>query len=263
MGWHTDRNNIILTAYLVELRHGTDVCKPENIAEIQRRLRAPRPSLALSEDSLRQEYKEFQRLNDRTPDEQLVIKKILLILEGPQQASFHDSSNYPFTNLAPLTNGTLANAKPDIYYGAPPHQLHPRVREQLSDQVIPTRQGNSPITPNFFVETKGDNHAYAIASTFQDGRQDIYATHPTRTPSNIDPGADRQTDYLMTQVGYYALTGSPEAYQQDVSAYRNSRDLAKEYRDEFIRQANDFPRLLRPCHRPFSAKCCFVFGQWY
>ncbi|KAI9035600.1 uncharacterized protein KD926_003204 [Aspergillus affinis] len=262
----------------------TDVCEPENIAEIQRCLRAHRP----------------------TPDEQLVIKKILPIFDGPQQASFHDGGNHLFTNLAPLTNGTLANAKPDIYHGAPPYQLHPRVREQLSDQIIPTRQGNRPIMPNFFVEAKGhcgspsvlqrqalydsalgaraihslqqyghaqeeyrsssnssnrpqdnddcsdpapasspthdsthDNHAYAIASTFQKGTLGIYVTHPTRIPSNINPGADRQTDYAMTQVGYYSLIGSPESYQQGVSAYRNSRDLAKEYRDEFIRQANE------------------------
>ncbi|KAH8430195.1 uncharacterized protein LDX57_007865 [Aspergillus melleus] len=133
----------------------SSVCKPENIAEIQRRLRARRPSLALSEDSLRQEYEEFQRLNDRTPDEQLVINKILPVLDGPQQFSFHNGGNHPFTNLAPLTNGTLANAKPDVYHGAQPHQLHPHVREQLSDQIIPTRHSSRPITPNFFVEAKG------------------------------------------------------------------------------------------------------------
>ncbi|KAI9036253.1 uncharacterized protein KD926_002162 [Aspergillus affinis] len=285
---------------------GTEVCEPENIAEIQRRLRARRPSLALSEDSLRKEYKEFKRLNNRTSDERLVIKKILPILDGSQQSSFHDGGNHPFTNLAPLTNGTLANAKPDIYHGALHHQLHSRVREQLSDQIIPTRQTNRPITPNFFVETKGhygslpvmerqalynsalgaraihslqqyrraqekcrsnsnssnrpqdndncsdpapvpgpahdsthDNHAYSIVSTFQKGTLGIYATHPTRTPSNIDPGANRQTDYVMTQVGHYSLIGSPESYQQGLNAYRNSRDLAKEYRDEFIRQANE------------------------
>ncbi|KAI9040775.1 uncharacterized protein KD926_007719 [Aspergillus affinis] len=287
---------------------GTKPCKPENIAEIQRRLRAPRPSLALSEDSLQKEFDKFTFLNDSTSDEQLVIKKILPILDGPQQQSsfFHDGGNHPFTNLAPLTTGTLANAKPDIYYGAPPYQLHYRVREQLSNQIIPTRQGNRPITPNFFVETKGhcglppvlkrqalydsalgaramhslqqyeyaqegrrsssnssnrlqdndncsgsapapgpahdstyDNHAYAIASPFQDGTLGIYATHPTQTPNNINPGADRQTDYVMTRVGHYSLIGSPESYQQGLTAYRNSRDLANEYRDEFIRQANE------------------------
>ncbi|PLB50307.1 hypothetical protein P170DRAFT_445640 [Aspergillus steynii IBT 23096] len=280
---------------------GTKPCTAENIAEIQRRLRAPRPSLALSEDSLQREFGEFTLLNDSTSDEQLVIKKILPILDGPQQqsSSFHDGGNHPFKNLAPLTDGTLANAKPDIYHGAPPHQLHPRVREQLSDQIIPTRQGNRPITPNFFVEAKGhcgsppvlkrqalydsalgaramhalqqygsnssnrpqddddcsdpapapalgpaqdstrDNHAYTIASTFQDGTLGIYATHPTRNPSNLDPGAGRQTDYVMTRVGHYSLIGSPESYQQGLRAYRNSRDLAKEYRDGFIRQANE------------------------
>ncbi|KAH8429985.1 uncharacterized protein LDX57_007657 [Aspergillus melleus] len=290
---------------------GTKVGEPENMADIQRQLQARRPSLALSEGSLRKEYTKFRELNAWTSDEQLVIQKILPILNGPQQSSFHDGGNHPFTNLAPLTDGTLANAKPDMYHGAPPCQLHPRVQEQLNDQIIPTRQTSRPITPNFFVEAKGhcgspyvlkrqalydsalgaramhslqqyghaqegrhssnsisigsnsinrpqddncsdpapapgpahdsthDNHAYSIASTFHDGTLGIYATHPTRTPSNINPGADRQTDYVMTQIGHYSLIGSPESYQQGLSAYRNSQDLAKEYRDEFIRQANE------------------------
>ena len=283
---------------------GTKVGEPENIADIQRQLQARRPSLALSEGSLRKEYTEFRELNNWTSDEQLVVQKILPILNGPQQSSFHDGGNHPFTNLAPLTNGTLANAKPDMYHGAPPCQLHPRVREQLNDQIIPTRQTSRPITPNFFVEAKGhcgspyvlerqalydsalgaramyslqqyghtqeghrrrrrrrssnrpqnddncsnpapapgpthDNRAYTIASTFQKGTLGIYATHPRRTPSHINPGADRRTDYVMTQIGHYSLIGSPESYQQGLSAYRNSRDLAKEYRDEFIRQANE------------------------
>lgn len=280
---------------------GTEVGEPENMAEIQRRLQAPRPSVALSR-SLRREYRALKRLS-RSSDEQAVVKQILPILDGPQQSSFHNGGNHPFTNLAPLTDGTLAHARPGIYHGASPDQLDPRVREQLSDQIIPTRHGRRPITPNFFVEAKGHDgstsvlerqalydsalgaramhslqqyghaqegrrisrhrlqdyddcsvpapspgparnsthhdHAYAITSTFHAGVLGIYATHPTRTPSNIDHGTDRQTGYVMTQVGHYSLIGSPESYQQGVSAYRNSRDLAKEYRDEFIRQANE------------------------
>ena len=37
----------------------------------------------------------------------------------------------------------------------------------------------------------------------------------------------------------WCLDGSPEYYQQGLKVYRNCRDLAKEYRDGFIRQAND------------------------
>ncbi|KAH8425289.1 uncharacterized protein LDX57_003048 [Aspergillus melleus] len=290
---------------------GTELSKPENLAEIQRHLRVPHPSLALSEDSLRKKYKETTIANNRAIDKQMVIINVLSILDGPQYSlSFHAGGNHLFTNLAPLTDGTLANAKPDFYDGAPPIQLNLRTREQLSDQITPTRRSDRdrPIAPTFFVEVNGkdgspaalslqalydgalgaramhslqrygnaheerdrlhdcdgsgpahahahahpnththdsdrerdpdyDNHAYTMTCTFQAGTLGIYVTHPTRAPSNADPA--RQTDYVMTQVGHYSLIGSPESYQQGLTAYRNSRELAKKYRDEFVRRANE------------------------
>ncbi|KAK1141289.1 hypothetical protein N8T08_009192 [Aspergillus melleus] len=72
------------------------------------------------------------------------------------------------------------------------------------------------------------NHAYTVTCTFQAGTLGIYVNHPTRAPSDTDPA--HQTDYVMTQVGHYSLIGSPESYQQGLTAYRNSRELAKRYR---------------------------------
>ncbi|KAL4979004.1 hypothetical protein BDW66DRAFT_157867 [Aspergillus desertorum] len=199
---------------------GTEPLKPDNIAEIQKRIRAPRHSIALSEGSLEEKYAEITRINDNAADEQLVIKKILPILEGPQQSSFQDAGNHPFTNPASLTDGILANAKP-----------------------IPTRRSNRHITPNFFVEAKGydgspshnehggsskgpndyGNNAYTMASTFQAEYLGLYAIHPTRSRDK-----DRHTDFVMTQVGQWALDSEPETYQRGLNAYRNCRGLAKE-----------------------------------
>ncbi|KAL4876106.1 hypothetical protein BJY04DRAFT_232006 [Aspergillus karnatakaensis] len=258
--------------------NGTEPPKPENIANIRQKLKRPRSSIALSEGSLEKEWEKFTKINDKTADEQGVIKKIIPILEGSHQDSVEDAGNHSFTNFAPLTNGTLANAKPDIYHGARPNQLSPRIRKHLSNKIIPTRRSNRPITPNFFVEAKGhdgspavvkrqacydaalgaramhalqqyghdggsdrpndyDNNAYTIAATFQAGTLGLYATHPTRATNNDDP--NRQTDYVMTQIGHYSLIGSPESYQQGLNAYRNSRDLAREIRNGFIEQANE------------------------
>ncbi|KAL4810880.1 hypothetical protein BDV18DRAFT_128172 [Aspergillus unguis] len=123
---------------------GTEPSKPKNFAEIRSRLRNPRPSIVLSEDSLEREYDKFTRINNKTADEQGVVRKILPILEGSQQYPFEDAGHHLFTNLAPLTDGTLANAKPDVYHGARPNQLHRSIREDLSDKIIPTRRTDRP-----------------------------------------------------------------------------------------------------------------------
>ncbi|PYH86994.1 hypothetical protein BO82DRAFT_324311 [Aspergillus uvarum CBS 121591] len=255
---------------------GTKPPRPANIAEIQRRLRNSRPSMALSENSLEREYENFTTVNDKTSDEQLVVKKILPFLEGSQQYSFEDGGNHSFTNLTPLTDGTLANATPDFYHGARPNQLDNDIREDLSNTIIPTRRTNRPIAPNFFLETKGhdgssavlkrqacydaalgaramhalqqyghgqssnkpnyyDNNAYTIAATFKDGLLGLYVTHPTRSTDNNDP----DTNYVMTQAGQWALHGDPDTYQRGITAYRNAQDLAREFRDDLIRQANE------------------------
>ncbi|KAL4813853.1 hypothetical protein BDW67DRAFT_177523 [Aspergillus spinulosporus] len=252
--------------------NGIKPSKPENFMEIQRRIRAPRPSLALSEGPLERQYEEFIELNNRAVDEQLVIKDILPVLEGKRNDGSKTGSGHPLRNHAHLTDGTLAYARPDVYHGAEPNQVESAIRKQLNDQIIPSNLSNRPVAPNFFVEAKGqhgsvpvavrqacyygalgaramhslqqygektekryDNKAYVITVTYYSGYLGIYVTHPTRSRLKGNP----DTDYVMTQVGQWALHGDPEAYRQGLNAYRNSRDLAKEFRDDFIRHANE------------------------
>ncbi|RAH86635.1 hypothetical protein BO86DRAFT_302237 [Aspergillus japonicus CBS 114.51] len=250
---------------------GTRPSKPKNFAEITRRVQAPRPSSALSRSTtLDQEYEDFLELNQDAADDQVVITEVLPVLEGKHRARSQVAGGHPFKNLAPLTDGTLASAKPDLYHGARPNQLAPAIQKQLDKQILPSRQSNRPVAPNLFIEAKGhdgtaraamrqacydgalgaramhslrlfggvrdggyDDNAYTIMSTYCAGTLGIYATHPTKSRS-----PDRPTDYVMTQIGHYSLIGSPESYRQGLDAFRNSRDLAKEYRDEIIRQAN-------------------------
>ncbi|GKZ23968.1 hypothetical protein AbraIFM66951_010220 [Aspergillus brasiliensis] len=270
---HFERHLIDHGVFLPFLTYpdGTEPSEPENLAEIQRRLEAPRPGPALSEDSLRKTFDEFVRLDNNAVDEQVVVADIVPILKGKRKANSLTGGNHPFNNLAPLTDGSIPHAKPDLYHGAPPTQLNPAIREQLNDQVVPSKQVRRPVAPNFFVEAKGqngsvpviirqacydgaigaramhsiqqfskkggkryDNKAYTITCTYHAGVLGIYATHPTRSKNN-----DRRTDYVMTRVGHHTLVGTPKSYQQGLDAYRNARDLADEYRDGIIRQANE------------------------
>ncbi|KAL5338945.1 hypothetical protein BJX70DRAFT_398146 [Aspergillus crustosus] len=253
---------------------GSKPLKPVNFEGIRERLRAERHSLALSKGSLEEEYEAFIELNEQAGDEQLVMTYILPILEGKRKTSSKSGAGHPFINLAPLTDGSLDNAKPDFYYGAISNQLKQEVKKQLSNQIVPSTRSNRPVVPNFFLELKGhdgstsvairqacydcalgaramfslqqlnragesdpgiiyDNKAYTITATFHQGHLTIYTTHPT-----IATSKDRSTDYMLTRVGYYSLLDTPESYQRALSAYRNARDLAEEYRNMIIKQAN-------------------------
>ncbi|RAH78056.1 hypothetical protein BO86DRAFT_450602 [Aspergillus japonicus CBS 114.51] len=233
---------------------GTKPSKPAKIAEIQRRLRNSRPSMVILESSLEREYEDFTTVNDKTSGAQRVVKRILPFLQGSQQDSFEDGGNHPFTNLAPLTDGTLANAAPEFYHGAPPNQLNNNIREDLSNKIVPTRRTNRPAAPNFFLETGHDgsyaqyghdrssnkpdyynNNAYTMAATFNNELLGLYITHLTIPTDNNDP----DPNYVMTQAGQWALHSDPDTYQQGITAYRNAQDLAREFRDDFIRQANE------------------------
>ncbi|OJJ75193.1 hypothetical protein ASPBRDRAFT_28148 [Aspergillus brasiliensis CBS 101740] len=250
---------------------GTQPSKPGNFDEIQQRLRAPRPSPALSEDILEKRYNEFVQLDNDSVDEQVVILDILPILKGKRKANSLTGGNHPFNNLAPLTDDSIPPAKPGLYHGARPNQLNPAIQEQLSDHIVPSKEAKRPVVPNFFVEAKGhlgsldvairqacydgaigaramhsiqqfsekgesryDNKAYTIMCTYHRGNLGIYATHPMKSKNN-----DRHTDYVMTRLRNIAVTDTTESYQQGLNAYRNARDLADEFRDGIIQQANE------------------------
>ena len=169
-----------------------------------------------------------------------------------------------------LTDGSITKAKPDFYDGARPAELNTQVREQLSEYIEPSTKKNAPLLANFFMEAKGpdgkapvnklqamydgalgacgihelrsyaeqetlyDNNAYTITSTYDpSGLLTMYTTHPT--PSK-DP--TKSTEYRMTQLNSFAVTGNPDTFRQGAGALRNARDWAKEKREEFIAAAN-------------------------
>ncbi|KAI2085718.1 hypothetical protein LOZ36_003809 [Ophidiomyces ophidiicola] len=208
--------------------------------------------------------------------EKPVISSVIPIIDGDIGDRKCVGGDYLFGNLAPLTDGTLAPAKPDHFYGARPEQLNRQIRNVLKHHIVPSTQDDLPVAPNFFLEAKGpdgslavamrqacydgalgarsmqslqsypqdmptyDNNAYTLTSIYHGGTLKLYTTHPGK--SN-DP--DHHSEYFMTQLRSYSLTDTPEAFRQGASAYRNARDWAKEKRDEFIRAAN--LRLFEAC----------------
>ena len=243
--------------------------EPDNLEEINQRLAQPRPSLSPSQFS-KERFKEFKQAAKQVSRENKATKTVIPIIEGKIKENKCIDGDILFTNLASLTSDTLTSAKPDLYSGARPEQLDRRVRNKLSDQIIPSTQDGLPIAPNFFLVAKGpngtaavatrqacydgalgargmnslqsygedepvyDNNAYTIMSIYSDGQLKMYTSHPTQPSS---PGG--RPEYCMNQLRSFAMTDTAETFRQGATAYRNARDWAKEQRDEAIKRANE------------------------
>ncbi|OJD21071.1 hypothetical protein ACJ73_07594 [Blastomyces percursus] len=242
---------------------------PNNWEEINERLVRPRPSLSPSKFS-NGKFRKFKRADTHASKEQPVTTLVIPIIEGDIVDPKCAGGGYVFGNLAHLTDGTLAQAKPDYFYGARPEQLNRQIRKELSERIIPSTQDDLPMAPNFSLEAKGpggslavvtrqacydgalgargihslqsyqkdgptyDSNTYTITSTYHGGQLKLYATHLAE-PNG--PGC--RPEYYMTQLNGWCMSGNLETFRQGAAAYRNTRDWAKEKRDEFIRAANE------------------------
>ncbi|EEQ29627.1 hypothetical protein McanMca71_006708 [Microsporum canis] len=241
---------------------------PNNLDEINERLAQRRPSLSPSKFS-ESEFRKFKRADTNASKEKPVISTVIPTIDGDISDSKCVGGDYPFGNLAPLTDGTLAHAKPDHFFGARPEQLNPEIRDKLCKFIIPSTQTSLPMLPNFFLEAKGpdglpivatrqacydgalgargiyklqsykekpiyDNNAYTITSTYQSGQLKIYTNH-IAAPQD----SNGRPEYVMTELNAWSVAGNIDSFRQGVSAYRNARDWAKEQRDRLIRAANE------------------------
>ncbi|KAJ4180947.1 hypothetical protein NW759_017218, partial [Fusarium solani] len=264
---HLIDHNIFPPGY--EYPNGDELPEPENMDEIRRELEKPRASLSPSRFS-KDDFKRFRRADDHATKESRVTASVIPIIEGDPGDRRCVASDVQFSNLEHLTDGSLVCAKPDLYYGARPEQLHRAAREDLSNLIVPSPQEDLPVVPNNFVEVKGpdgsssgvtrqalydvalgsrglhalqthgdaepsyDNNANALAWTYHGGHLKAYASHLIE-PST--PGA--QPGYVMTQIKGWSLTSDLETFRQGATAFRNGRDWAKQRRDEIIAQANE------------------------
>ncbi|OJD20507.1 hypothetical protein ACJ73_08160, partial [Blastomyces percursus] len=251
-----------------EYPDGRVPAKPNNWEDINERLAQPRPSLSPSK-FCEKDFRKFERADTNASKEKPVATFVVPTIDGDIGDPKCVGADYPFGNLAPLTDDTLANAKPDYFFGARPEQLKPEIRDELSDYILPSTQRSLPMAPNFFLETKGpdgslavatrqacydgalgargmhklqsckqdepayDKNAYTITSTYHGGQLKLYTTHPTAPRKS-----DRRPEYIMTQLNAWSMVGNADGFRQGASAYRNARDWAKERRDEFIKSGH-------------------------
>ncbi|KAK2849601.1 hypothetical protein FQN49_005592 [Arthroderma sp. PD_2] len=243
---------------------------PSNWDRIHERLSRPRPSLSPSRFP-ESEFRKFKRADTHASKETPVIRSVIPIIDGDVGDPKCVGGDYLFGNLAHLTDGTLAAAKPDHFFGARPEQLKRQIRNELSKQIIPSTQDDLPMAPNFFLEAKGpdgslavatrqacyngalgargihslqsykrdddhtyDNNAYTLTSIYHGSTLKLYTTHPTAPRDS-----DGCSEYIMTSLRSFAMADNADTFRKGASAYRNARDWAKEQRDEAIKAANE------------------------
>jgi hypothetical protein len=241
--------------------------KPD-IGEVREALAVSRASLSPSRFS-EGAFEAFQESNNLAKDEEDVRVHIIPSITGPRQTAHPTAMNTLFGNLEPLTDGTLSSAKPDVYFGAQPEDLHRHIRDELAGHIIPSTMEDKPMAPNFFLEAKGprgdgfvaalqarydgavgaramhtlqnygeeepefDGNAYTYSSTYLDGRLRLY-THHITGPS----APERRPEYHMALLRGFDMMDSRERFLEGATAFRNARDLARSHRDGFIQNAN-------------------------
>lgn len=245
-----------------------NVQEPRNWEEIHARLAVRRASLSPSRFS-REAFWGFKEKNKDALTENTVMSKAFPIIAGT--ADIPSQQNLLFGNLKDLTDGSITKAKPDLYDGTLPAELHKQTRADLGPFIVPSANDSAPCLPNFFTEAKGsdgspavcelqalydgalgargvhelrsyidgetsyDNNAYTITSTYHGGTGSLklFTTHPT-------PSTNRRSvpEFRMTQLNGWDMTGNPDAFRQGASALRNARDWAQQKRNELIAAAN-------------------------
>lgn len=244
---------------------------PGNLGEIRARLAEPRPSLSPSRFSEGQ-FEHFQEKSTQAGSEAMVRNTVFPVITG--DGDVLSGREYQFNKVAPLAPG-LSNPRPDFYDGAMPSSIDRRVRDDLHQYIVPCTELSRPALPNHFTELKGpngnalemqlqitqdlaigargmlhmrsylresydlDGKAYAFGSTYHSGTGtlQIYSMHPIHGES---PG--EQTQYQATQLRSFSMTDNAETFREGGTWHRNSRDLARDERDDVIAYANRVAR---------------------
>ncbi|KAL9009738.1 MAG: hypothetical protein Q9173_005261 [Seirophora scorigena] len=256
-----------------------DFEEPANIEDINRRLAQPRSSLSPSRFT-REQFLDFKKKNREALTESKVMSKAFPIIAGT--ADIPSQENLRFTNLQDLTDGSITKAQPDFYDGARPEDLDKQIREELGPYIVPSTNTAAPCLPNFFTEGKGpdgsapvcklqatydgalgargmhelrsyvdpetvyDNNAYTITSTYHGGTGTLamYTTHPVESTN-----PNHQTEYRMTQLNSYAMTGNPDSFRQGAGAWRNGiQDFtARRQENNILFVKHRLPRYTQTC----------------
>ncbi|KAK3396725.1 hypothetical protein B0T20DRAFT_242149 [Sordaria brevicollis] len=258
------------------------ISSPNNLEHELEILGKRRPSLDSSHFT-ESEFETFIRDNRAATNEGTLTRTVIYpFLVGSSGSDIYNSGENLFSNIEPFAEDRVVKPKPDFFDGAHISAIDRRIRDTYEDGnlnklIIPTN--HALVLPNFFLEVKGvkgsatvarrqamhvgavgargmhalqnygkdepvyDGNAYTYTSTYSEGVLELYAHHIA--PPTVPGG---QPEYYMTTVDSWLLTSrrhSFQSFREGVAAFRNARDRAREFRDNFIEAANARARALQ------------------
>ncbi|KAH7137578.1 hypothetical protein EDB81DRAFT_844130 [Dactylonectria macrodidyma] len=171
--------------------HPTWKSRKPNLEDTRAALAVPRQSLSPSKFS-DGAFETFQDSNAQSKDEDDVKTHVVPTIIGTRRTDHPFAMNTLFGNLEPLTDGTLAPANPDIYYGAYPEELDRSIRGKLTGHIIPSTMQDKPMAPNLFMEVKGPDGSAAVATrqARYDGALGARAMHALQNYGKEEPEYD-------------------------------------------------------------------------
>ncbi|KAK7739656.1 hypothetical protein SLS53_005623 [Cytospora paraplurivora] len=254
-----------------------DGTKPDNYDYTIQRLEVPSSPDLLTE--LSDQHKDFIKKND-TGSQETLFDSVIPTIQGPSDGLY--ARNRRFYNMR--LGDTISDAQPDYYEGVHPKDIHAEVKRTLSKRIIPTnaRGTKDPAAPNYFFEAKApnqytedarmqagiagvlgarglhslqnyckgtkkpvyDGNAYTFSVTYVKFELTIYATYLTAPSQDID-----RPQYTVTEINQYWLKNK-SLFLEGVTACRNLRNLAREFREKFVNEANE--RVKKPTRQTRS-----------
>ncbi|POS82209.1 hypothetical protein EPUL_005996, partial [Erysiphe pulchra] len=159
---------------------------------------------------------------------------------------------------------------PDMCHGSDVEHADLTVRKKLGDMILPSKNKEMPMAPNFFLEVKSlkgnlaeanlqalhtcalgergqmatrgwhreglglDEKAHTITGTYSGGMLTMYSIHAGRHQTYND-----QLEFYMNKIVLILITDNAEGFRRGISMYQNLRDFADEQRNESIAMANE------------------------
>ncbi len=220
--------------------------------------------------TIKDDYEKLKRSERADPSDDEITQNVLPLIFGSTQIIPHQV-NKVCTNFAPLTDGTLCQAKPGLFDGVKRKDVHESVLHSIGTEIAPTTETSSPILPNFFMEVQGymgshfklmmrslydgalgaravsaaqsfiggearqhDGEGFSMVATYgpYPGFLHLNVTHRTKDEESGKPR------YRERMLGSWKLTESMEDFVRGVTALRNAREWARDERTRLVAQMN-------------------------
>ena len=247
-----------------------DANPPDNLKFWSERVEQPRAELSNMNFTIDDHRKWVHELL-RAKGEPQVMSMVFPMIIGAHKTNYPYDMDRICNNWAPLLDVNILSPKPDYYNGHSAGPENVGIRRALDKFIVPSTTDGAPFLANFFVEVKAgtgsldiatrqachdgalgargmqklqmladsrkveifDKMAYTVSGVFLKGNLELYAHHITQPDG---PGS--QFHYHMTLLGQWGIRGSARSFRDGAAALRNAADVAFEFREQFIKAAN-------------------------